>query len=277
MTNKDYYAILEISHNASAKEIKRAYRRLARRYHPDLHPGDKFYEEMFKAVNEAYEVLSNPEKRQEYDRLQDELSSSREYYPPSQTDVQVGQVRKNRIDGYLDRFFGWIERIGTLKIALAVLLLIIIIPLAVSIFSGIVITLPPERDASSERDLDHLWIGNTSFQEEVLEAQIPVVVAFCDHAIWSGGVHNEDINAIRVQGLSSIAAIRLIIREGEYENKIKFCVYHWRRDDPVVKTYELEWYPRTIIFTNGEIFKDASLTKGVDNIEVILREVIGKM
>src|SRR4030066_329362 len=100
MTSKDYYAILEISRKASAKEIKQAYRRLARRYHPDLHPGDKFDEDMFKAINEAYEVLSDPEKRREYDRLQDELSSSREYYYPSQADVQVKQVRKKRIETY---------------------------------------------------------------------------------------------------------------------------------------------------------------------------------
>jgi molecular chaperone DnaJ len=64
---KDYYHILGVSKTASEKEIKDAYRRLARKYHPDANPGDKGSEEKFKEVSEAYEVLSNPEKRREYD------------------------------------------------------------------------------------------------------------------------------------------------------------------------------------------------------------------
>ncbi len=64
---KDYYEILGVSRNASQEEIKRAYRRLARQYHPDLRPGDKKAEERFKEISEAYEVLSDPEKRAIYD------------------------------------------------------------------------------------------------------------------------------------------------------------------------------------------------------------------
>ncbi len=64
----DYYAILGVDRNASTEEIKRAYRKLALRYHPDKNPGDKAAEEKFKQINEAYAVLSDPEKRAHYDR-----------------------------------------------------------------------------------------------------------------------------------------------------------------------------------------------------------------
>ncbi len=66
--SKDYYAILEVNKNASEVEIKKAYRRLAIKYHPDKNPGDSAAEEKFKEVNEAYAVLSDPEKRAMYDR-----------------------------------------------------------------------------------------------------------------------------------------------------------------------------------------------------------------
>ncbi len=69
MEYKDYYKILGVERNASKDEIKRAYRKLALKTHPDRNPGDKKAEEQFKDINEAYQVLSDPEKRSRYDQL----------------------------------------------------------------------------------------------------------------------------------------------------------------------------------------------------------------
>ena len=66
---RDYYEVLGVSKDADAKEIKKAYRKLAMKYHPDKNPGDKAAEEKFKEINEAYEVLSDEEKRSTYDRF----------------------------------------------------------------------------------------------------------------------------------------------------------------------------------------------------------------
>ena len=72
MAGKDYYNILGVSRSAGEREIKQAYRRLARKYHPDINPGDKSAEGKFKQINEAYEVISDKEKRRKYDQFGDQ-------------------------------------------------------------------------------------------------------------------------------------------------------------------------------------------------------------
>lgn len=69
MPKKDYYSVLNVARGASAEEIKKAYRRLAMKYHPDKNPGDKKAEEKFKEVSEAYEVLSDQKRRDMYDQF----------------------------------------------------------------------------------------------------------------------------------------------------------------------------------------------------------------
>lgn len=69
MASKDFYQILGLDEKASEEQIKTAFRKLAKTYHPDRNPGDKEAEERFKEINEAYDVLSNPQKRRQYDQM----------------------------------------------------------------------------------------------------------------------------------------------------------------------------------------------------------------
>ncbi|RMD66010.1 hypothetical protein D6833_02050, partial [Candidatus Parcubacteria bacterium] len=88
MASKDYYRILGVRRDASAKEIKQAYRRLARRYHPDVNPGDATAEQRFKEIAEAYAVLGNPESRKRYDRLGSQAFASG--YGPASAGARSG-------------------------------------------------------------------------------------------------------------------------------------------------------------------------------------------
>src|SRR5881394_1317462 len=82
MDFKDYYSTLGVAKTATAKEIKQAFRKLARKHHPDVNPGDKAAESKFKELNEAYEVLGDPAKRKKYDELGANWQSGADFRPP---------------------------------------------------------------------------------------------------------------------------------------------------------------------------------------------------
>jgi curved DNA-binding protein len=79
---KDYYEVLGVKRDASDEQIRQAYRKLARKHHPDVNPGDKVAEDTFKEINEANEVLSDPEKRKRYDQLGPNWKNGAEFTPP---------------------------------------------------------------------------------------------------------------------------------------------------------------------------------------------------
>ncbi|MBI3621262.1 MAG: J domain-containing protein [Nitrospirae bacterium] len=116
MEYKDYYKVLGVAKQASAQEIKSAYRGLARKFHPDLHPGDKKAEEKFKAINEAYEVLGDAGKRKKYDELGanwEEIlrnkEAARQYAAPG---AEWGGAESFDLNDFFETFFGGAGRRG---------------------------------------------------------------------------------------------------------------------------------------------------------------------
>lgn len=106
MNYKDYYKVLGVDKNASQKEIKKAYRKLAAKYHPDKNPDNQAAEQKFKEVNEANQVLSDPEKRKQYDTL----GANWEAYQQGTYDPNRGQQRRGSrsytFQGDPSEFFG---------------------------------------------------------------------------------------------------------------------------------------------------------------------------
>ena len=91
MAVKDYYNLLGIPKNAPDKDVKAAYRRLARKYHPDVNPGDKSAESRFKEINEAFEVLSDPDKRKKFDQYGSDFENAEAFARARQQSQQQSQ------------------------------------------------------------------------------------------------------------------------------------------------------------------------------------------
>ena len=102
----DYYKILGVDKNATQDDIKKAYRKSARKLHPDLNPGDKEAERKFKELNEANEVLSNPENRSKYDKYGENWKHGEEYEKAQQQQKQYQSQSGNFGGGFSGADFG---------------------------------------------------------------------------------------------------------------------------------------------------------------------------
>jgi len=113
MAGKDYYNILGVNREANEREIKQAYRRLARKYHPDINPGNKSAEARFKQINEAYEVLSDKEKRQKYDQFGDQFAQAGWQQTPFWDFSQAGGAQRFHFEEGLGSLFDDLFHSGT--------------------------------------------------------------------------------------------------------------------------------------------------------------------
>jgi molecular chaperone DnaJ len=109
MSRKDYYAILNVSKDASADDIKKSYRDLAKKFHPDRNPNNKEAEEKFKEISEAYEILSDVDKRKRYDN-NDMFSGFGFSGRPAQRAVRVGENIKLNIKLTLEEIFSGVKK-----------------------------------------------------------------------------------------------------------------------------------------------------------------------
>src|SRR6478736_2492912 len=99
----DYYKVLGLDKNATQDDIKKAYRKLARKHHPDLNPNDKQAHKTFQQINEANEVLSDPEKRKKYDQYGKDWQHAEEFEKARQ---QQGQRQSRSTEGFSSGFEG---------------------------------------------------------------------------------------------------------------------------------------------------------------------------
>ena len=98
---KDYYEVLGVKRDAADEQIRQAYRKLARKYHPDVNPGDRKAEDKFKEINEANEVLSDPDKRLRYDQLGPNWKAGAEFTPPPEVRIEQRPVPDAVVDRYV--------------------------------------------------------------------------------------------------------------------------------------------------------------------------------
>ena len=106
---KDWYQILQIPERATDEMIKTAYRKLAKKYHPDAHPGDKEYEKRFIAVSEAYRILSDPERRRAYDEERKDTVKEQKFRKTSEGNhtSHAGPVDFQNAYQQFEKFFGF--------------------------------------------------------------------------------------------------------------------------------------------------------------------------
>ena len=121
MDYKDYYKVLGVKKDASADEIKKAYRKLAIKYHPDKNAGDKAAEDKFKEANEANEVLSDADKRKKYDELGENWQQNQQYqqYANQAAAIEAVLLQKNFM-AMADNFRAFLNRYLAVALALAV-------------------------------------------------------------------------------------------------------------------------------------------------------------
>src|SRR4029078_8988489 len=98
----DYYQVLGVNKNATEEEIKKAYRKLARKYHPDLNPNDKEANKKFQQINEANEVLSDPEKRKKYDQYGKDWKHAEEFEKARQQQQRQRQYSSGGSESFLE-------------------------------------------------------------------------------------------------------------------------------------------------------------------------------